>query len=221
MAGIDASDVAGLLDRLAIRELIESWTIYRDIQDWARVEALWHPGGRMMTTWGGSTTPAEFARIAAAGYQDGDRMLHANGGVAATVQGSRGLALSKTRIQQRGLVAGVLCDVICIGHTYSFVEKRQERWGFVLRQPVYERDTIDPVDPAERVELDPARLARFPEGYARLAYLQEEAGHRIVSDMPALQGARLEALREQARVWLDGGPLSWSVDEEAHQPAPA
>jgi SnoaL-like domain len=210
ITGIDASDVQGLLDRLAVRELVENWILYRDAQDWPRVEALWHPDGRQMTTWGGSSSPQEFARAASAGYEAGVRMLHSVGGVAVTVKGTRGLALSKTRIMQRGLVEGVLCDVTCIGHTYNFAEKRDDCWGLVLRQPIYERDSISTVDPSETVELDQERLARYPEGYARLAYLQEEAGYGIVGDMPVLEGVRKDALKEQGRAWLDGGPLTWA-----------
>ena len=55
--------------------------------------------------------------------------------------------MSKLRIQQRGPVEGVACDVVCIGVNYDFMERRDGRWGLVLRQPVYERDFIDPVDP--------------------------------------------------------------------------
>jgi len=40
------------------------------------------------------------------------------------------------------------------------------------RQPIYEKDRIDPVDPAARLELDAEALAKFPEGYRHLAYIQ-------------------------------------------------
>ena len=53
-----------------------------------------------------------------------------------------------------------------------------DRWGIVLRQPIYEKDRIDPVDPAARLELDPALLQSFPVGYRHLAYLQSLIGFR-------------------------------------------
>ena len=43
-----------------------------------------------------------------------------------------------------------LIDVVCTGRFYDFVEKRDERWGMVLRQPIYEKDRVDPIDPAAR-----------------------------------------------------------------------
>jgi hypothetical protein len=42
-------------------------------------------------------------------------------------------------IMQRGPVDGVLCDVACTGRFYDFLEKRDGRWGMVLRQPIYEK----------------------------------------------------------------------------------
>jgi hypothetical protein len=39
----------------------------------------------------------------------------------------------------------------------------------------YEKDRLDPVDPAARVEFACQELERFPEGYRHLAYLQAAA----------------------------------------------
>ena len=38
----------GLLDRLAIRELIDNWATFRDVGRWDDFRALWHPDGVMM-----------------------------------------------------------------------------------------------------------------------------------------------------------------------------
>ena len=54
----------------------------------------------------------------------------------------------------------------------------------MLRQPIYEKDRMDPVDPAARLELDPALLARFPEGYRHLAYLQPASATPSSSTCP-------------------------------------
>ena len=69
----------------------------------------------------------------------------------------------------------MLCDVACTGRFYDFLEQRDGRWGIVLRQPIYEKDRLDPVDPAASLVLDLELLARYPEGYRYLAYLQVQA----------------------------------------------
>ena len=78
-----------------------------------------------------------------------------------------------------------------------------------LRQPVYERDFIVPTNPHESVELDPDILARRPDGYQRLSYLQEGLGYTIKPDMPTEVGAEREALVEQGAAWLRGEQLDW------------
>ena len=129
------------------------------------------------------------------------------GGNSADVVGSRAISQTKMTISQRAQVHDVLCDVVCTGRFYDFLEKRDGRWGMVLRQPIYEKDRMDPVDPAVRLTLDPAVLRRFPEGYRHLAYLQTEIGFEVKPDMPGLKGPEVEALYARGRAWLDGKPL--------------
>jgi hypothetical protein len=172
---------------------------------------VWHDDGVMITTWGGRTTPAQFAEKAEAGYQRGDRMLHSNGGTSVELAGDRAVSQSKMRIMQLGPIEGVACEVTCIGRNYDFCERRNGRWGIVLRQPIYERDMVFVADPATRTRLKRKKLARFPDGYARLAYLQDELGYQIKPDMPALEGPELEALYAQGRDWLAAGELTWGL----------
>jgi hypothetical protein len=110
-------------------------------------------------------------------------------------------------ISQRAEVDGVLSDVVCTGRFYDFLESREGRWGLVLRQPIYEKDRIDPVDPAADLSLDAELLERFPEGYRHLAYLQTRIGYDVKGDMPGLVGPEVERLYARGASWLDGGTL--------------
>ena len=64
---------------------------------------------------------------------------------------------------------------------------------------------MDPVDPAARLALEPGLLARFPEGYRHLAYLQTQIGYAVKTDMPGLQGPAVQALYARGARWLAGG----------------
>jgi hypothetical protein len=110
-------------------------------------------------------------------------------------------------ISQRADVDGVRCDVVCTGRFYDFFERRDARWAIVLRQPIYEKDRLDPVDPSARLALDRTLLDRFPEGYRHLAYLQTRIGYTVKRDMPGLKGPGVEALYARGRRWLDGDPI--------------
>ena len=69
---------------------------------------------------------------------------------------------------------------------------------------------MDPVDPAARLALDPELLARFPEGYRHLAYLQTRIGYTIKLDLPQLKGPVVEALYAHGRAWLDGASSAFA-----------
>jgi hypothetical protein len=194
------------LEKLAIRELVEDWILWRDAGDWERFRTVWHDDGRMMATWFQGTAD-EFIRVSREGWERGVSILHFLGGMSIELAGHRALAQTKMTISQRAQVHDVLCDVVCTGRFYDFFEKRSGRWGLVLRQPIYEKDRMDPVDPAATLQLDPHLLGRFPEGYRHLAYVQSNIGYTIKLDMPGLKGAEVEALYARGRQWLAGQPL--------------
>jgi hypothetical protein len=193
-------------DRLAIRELLENWVVWRDAGDWDRFAGVWHDDGRMMATWFQGTA-AEFIRVSREGFARGVRILHFLGGTSIDHAGDRAIAQTKMTISQRASVDGVPCDVVCTGRFYDFIERRAGRWGLVLRQPIYEKDRLDPVDPAAKLALDASLLAQFPEGYRHLAYLQTRIGYAVKRDMPGLTGAEVEALYARGRRWLAGDAL--------------
>lgn len=193
-------------DIAAIRQLIENWVLYRDARLWDRFRAVWHDGGRMMATWFQGDFE-EFIRANDEGWSRGIRILHFLGGIAIETENTRAIAQTKMTISQRAPVENIICDVVCIGRFYDFFEKRGNRWGLVLRQPIYEKDRLDPVDPAAKIKLDQTLLETFPEGYRHLAYLQTRAGYQVKLDMPGIEGPELDALYSRGARWLKGEPL--------------
>ena len=199
MSAVDA-------DKLTIRELVECWAVWRDARLWDRFRTVWHPEGRMWATWFQGSYE-EFIKVSQEGYDRGVRIMHMLGGMSIDIKGKRAIAQTKMTISQRARVEDVLCDVVCTGRFYDFLEQRGGRWGLVLRQPIYEKDRLDPIDPAAKLALDPDLLARFPEGYRHLAYLQTRIGYKVKPDMPGLDGPEVAALYGRGAAWLAGGGL--------------
>ncbi|GLZ09204.1 hypothetical protein Acsp03_66700 [Actinomadura sp. NBRC 104412] len=200
-------------DQADIERLIKDWAVWRDAGDWDRFATVWHPDGVMQATWfqGGYR---EFIEVSRQGWERGVRIWHFLGGTSADIAGDRAIAQTKMTITQRALVDGVECDVVCTGRFYDLLQRdgrqggaggRYGGWALVLRQPIYERDRIDPVDPAARLTLDTDRLGRLPEGYRHLAYLQTGLGYQVKMDMPQLTGPQVEALYRRGADWLRGG----------------
>ena len=193
-------------DRTTIRQLVEDWAVLRDARMWERFRGVWHEDGVMQATWFQGSRD-EFIKVSEEGYARGVRILHFLGGSTIDVAGTRAIAQTKMTISQRAKVEDVPCDVVCTGRFYDFFEKRNGRWGLVLRQPIYEKDRLDPLDPSAKLTLDKELLARFPEGYRHLAYLQTRIGYTVKPDMPGLDGPEVEALYGRGEKWLKGEKL--------------
>ncbi|HEV8552117.1 MAG TPA: nuclear transport factor 2 family protein [Casimicrobiaceae bacterium] len=194
---------SALIERLRIREVVENWAIWRDAGEWERFRSVWHPDGRMMATW--FQGPAErFIEVSREGWSKGVSILHFLGGSSIELAGDRAIAQTKMTISQRAEVDAIACDVVCTGRFYDFFEKRGDVWAIVLRQPIYEKDRIDPVDPGASLRLDTKLLDEFPEGYRHLAYVQTRIGFAVKRDMPTLQGPEVQRLYARGAAWLAG-----------------
>jgi SnoaL-like domain len=192
-------------DAAVIRQVVENWVVWRDAGDWERFATVWHADGWMTATW--FQGPASrFIEVSREGFERGVNILHALNGWSCDIAGSRAISQAKMNIFQRAPLDGVMVDVTCWGRFYDFFEKRDGRWAIVRRQPIYEKDRLDPVDPSATLRLDPAILETFPEGYRHLGYLQHRNGFTVKIGLPGLRGPEVEKLYAEGSAWLDGSP---------------
>jgi hypothetical protein len=207
-------------DKLQILEVVQNWALWRDAGDWERFRTVWHDDGWMTATW--FQGPAEkFVEVSKAGFDKGVSILHFLGGSSVDVQGDRAVAQTKMTISQRGQVDRETVDVVCTGRFYDFFEKRPStagdasggRWAIVRRQPIYEKDRMDPLDPSAAVALEKNLLNSFPEGYRHLAYLQTKLGYKIKLDLPQLKGPVVERLYRHGGAWLAGAASAFPDED--------
>lgn len=186
-----------------IRQLVEDWAVWRDAGEWERFATVWHRNGHMSATWFQGSAQ-DFIATSREGFANGVRILHFLGGTSVEVKECRAISQTKMTISQRSDVHGAAVDVVCTGRFFDFLSREDGAWKLVRRQPIYERDRLDPVDPSITLTLDETRLRRFPEGYRHLAYLQEEAGFTVKPGLPGLTGAAVEQLYAEGAAWLEG-----------------
>lgn len=190
-------------DRTTLRDMVESWAVWRDSGQWDRLLTLWHDDSIMSATWQQSSG-AEFVAGSRAAWDRGVDVQHALGGTSIDLVGDRAVVQTKMTIGQRSVVHDLIVDVFCEGRFYDFFERRSGRWGIVWRQPTYERDRMDAVDPEATLRLDRALLESFPVGYRHLAYLQTQAGMTVKRNMPGRIGPEIENLYARGAAWLAG-----------------
>jgi hypothetical protein len=190
-------------DRVEIRQVVENWAVWRDAGDWERFATTWHPDGWMTATWFQGPA-AEFIAASRRGFESGVSILHFLGGHACDIAGDRAIGQTKMTINQRAEVDGVLVDVVCTGRFYDFLARHDGAWKIVRRQPIYEKDRLDVVAPAASLELEPELLARFPDGYRHLGYVQTKAGFTVKAGLPGLVGEAVERLYAEGAAWLSG-----------------
>jgi SnoaL-like domain len=189
--------------KLAIQEVVNDWVVWSDSGDWERFATVWHDDAWMTATW--FQGPAiEFQKARRAGFERGVSIIHFLGATSIELAGARAIAQTKMTISQRSSVDGVAVDAVCTGRFYDFFECRGGRWAIARRQPIYEKDRIDPVEPGAKLTLDRDLLARFPEGYRHLGYLQTKAGFNVKLGLPGLRGPEVAKLYREGAAWLAG-----------------
>ena len=190
-------------DKALIKDLINTWAIAGDAGDWESFASVWHDDAWMTATWFQGPAP-DFIAARKNAFESGIVILHLLGAHTSAIRGDRAIGQTKMQILQRAEIEGVPFDVTCTGRFYDFLEKRNGVWGIVRRQPIYEKDRLDHVDPSATLKLDGVRLNEYPEGYRHLAYLQRAMGYEVLNDLPGLRGRAVELLYSEGAEWLNG-----------------
>lgn len=191
-------------DRREIRAVVDGWILWRDSGEWDELRASWHPGGRMSSTRFHGLAD-DFVTQTRRGYEAGSRVRHTQNGFWCELDADRAITVTGMSIMQRAALDDVAIDVTCVGCFVDFHAYRDGRWALDRRQPAYDWDRIDPVDPGASLALDQAMLASFPPAYRHLAYLQQTSGLTINRDLPEARGPEFAALLAEARAWSAAG----------------
>lgn len=135
-----------ILERLKIREMVDNWIVWRDALQWKEFRGLWHDDGRMMATWTQGTAD-EFIEMSKQGFAKGVRILHFQGGNSVEIRGDRAISQTKMTISQRAPVHDVVCDVVCTGRFYDFLESAAAAGGLFCASPSTRRTAWTPWTP--------------------------------------------------------------------------
>lgn len=194
-----------ILDRLEIRQVVEAWALWRDSGMWAELEAAYTPDGRM-SSGGSSGTIQEFIAFSKEFTRNAKiRPLHVIGSSKISVNGDRATAETRVTVLLRGVLHGIEADVTAYGRQFDKFLRHEGRWCIKERTPIYDRDRIDPVDPAANIPLDAERLAGYPKEYRHMSYFNDVLGIAPSNlTLPTRASAAEIKLYADGAAWLAG-----------------
>ena len=173
------------LDRLHIRELCESWPLYRDAAEWENYAAMFHPTAYITTSW----TQGPLSHFIAASKKGFEQqaphgpfpyILHRVNGQVVEVAGQRAVSKMKVTITCRILMDGVEMDNEAECRFFFLLSKRQSseegeaRWGADYMTLLFDKDKFVPVVPGKTFRVPEEEVAQNPSGYRYLAWAESK-----------------------------------------------
>jgi hypothetical protein len=193
-----------ILDRLAIAHAVQNWALWRDAGQWDRLRSLYTPDAKVHATWFVGSAQ-QFIERSIESAKNGPRVQHFIGPTSVDLNGDKAIAESRVILLVRAALEGIEVDVTCHGRFYDRFLRQAGEWRIAERMGIYEKDRIDPVVPGAIVRLDPTTLARYPEGYRHLAYVQASGGACITPDLPTPGSDVLARIYREGSEWLRSG----------------
>ncbi|MEU0562012.1 nuclear transport factor 2 family protein [Dactylosporangium sp. NPDC006015] len=176
----------------------------RDRGWWDQMRACYWPDSTVALSWYTGDGPG-FVDASRAMAAAGNASVHRLSPPVVQVVGDRAFAEVPAAIEVRTDAGGTLADLVSYTRIVYRLERRGGRWGIVSLVPVYERDTLTPAVPGQRVHVPPEELAPFRAPYALLGWLLAGRGYPVGGDLLGdEQPDRTAAFYADTLRWLSG-----------------
>ena len=139
-----------------------------------------------------------------AGHHPKDVQRHIMGNPRVTLKGHRAVCEYSIILYQRRVIDGYEFDFQTWSVCLDLFEKRDEKWRIAKRTTIYEKDRMDPHNPAEVPESYFAQmdLSRYPDAVRYHCYRNERSGYPPSANLVLKGTPREEAARKEAAEWL-------------------
>lgn len=193
-----------MLDIATIQNLVYRERADRDRDDWAAMRSVYTDDARVRVTWFDGTID-EYVEQSRNPEWDASQAQssHRLSPSVVTVAGDRAVAETPAQVELRLTVDNVLVDLIASVRLISRVARTAEGWKLASMDAIYEKDSITPVHPGERLDITTEQTAAYRPSYRFLAYGAQ--GH-LPDDIPGDDRPDLvTALYTDIEAWLDQG----------------
>jgi hypothetical protein len=185
-----------LEDRQSIADLMTGW-IHRDLAEWDKLRALFHPDGTIEISWFEGLA-SDFVEGSRRMGQSDVRTKHFISAPLVTFKGNKAIAETNAVV----IAENVRLDLGVSAHArfYDQVEKRGGVWKIANRQGIYDFAYFN--FPQGVVEIDRELLKKYPREYAALGYALEKSGFPV-KRVFATKGSDLEkTMKANGQAWL-------------------
>lgn len=190
-------------DRFAITELIYLERHWRDKGEWDKMKTLYYPESQVRVAWFSGTGP-DFVEASRGIHREGQSKHRLSPSVV-QIYGNRGVAETDTVIETRTWLGDVEIDTAAYCRLLSRVRKDNGVWRLSGLDCIYEKDTIQTIEPSQHLEIDTKRLQSYRPSYRWLCYNLEALGRPINANLPGDDRKDLvEALYREVDEWLKG-----------------
>ena len=131
-----------MLDKMRIRELVETDRYCRDYSHFEKEAECWHDDGTVFATWFKGPIKEFLANSARPGKAPSSHKID---NVMVWLKGKRAIAECICTIDYRLTMDDELLDLQVLTRLHFRVEKRDGRWGLVYFEGIYEKDRMFPV----------------------------------------------------------------------------
>lgn len=171
-----------LIDREELYDLVRRERFARDRRRFDVMRECFHADAHVSTSW--------YDGVGADAYVEATRERMARGGggthwvfpAFAEVCGDRATVESPALIASRTKLHGVEVDFKVFCRFFSRAVREGGSWKLLTFRVVFERDTLRPVDPGERLPVDRDALSKLRPSYKHIAYVQQSRGYQVNPD---------------------------------------
>lgn len=187
--------VEQLIDKAAIRELIEFERYCRDNAQWEEMHTCFAEQSTVTVSWyqgdGHGFVDASSKMKTKAPHKINNTLVWLNG--------SRAVAVTMASIQTRSIIGGKEYDLTSYVRLLYTAQKEPEGWKLVSMDCIYEKDSLVPAAPAEY----PANSG-FRPSYGNLAAVLAAEGHAINSELPGDdRPEQVTQIMKKAATWIN------------------
>jgi hypothetical protein len=199
-----------IADEHEIDRVLSAWAFARDCGDWDILSNCFQPDATINISWfsGPAADFVERSKDMLAEFKPGEHGKHQIGRARIIVEGNRATSECHVQLLRRVIGDPFDFDAITWGRFFDHFENREDGvWRIHRRTMVYEKDRLDPVNPADVPAgfFEALDLSAFPPACQVLCYRLSLVG-RAPMDNIVQVGSEAEAqLKKDAVDWLGGG----------------